>query len=111
MGLLAVPSTAPPPSVLPSSPRGFAAFDDRVVSAHAGLVVVRAPDVAHEGLLAHAARRLRTSGFDPVVVTGTARASVVREIGLQLGVASARHAEPTELAEAIATAADVARAV
>src|SRR6476620_2104858 len=106
MAGLAVPLSAPPPGVVIAPSRGFAAFDDRVVAAHPGLVVARAPEGAHESLLTHAARRLRTSGFDPIVVT---RAPVVRELALQLGVRL--HADARAMAEALAQAATGKRSV
>ncbi len=101
----AVPATVPPPPSLASaSPRGFAAFDDRVLAGHPGLVVIRAPEDAHDSLLAHAARRLRTSGFDPVVVTGASSRALVRELALQLGVTVV--ADAAAMAESLGTTAE-----
>ena len=83
----------------------------------AGVVVVRAPQDVHAALLAHTARRLRTTGSSPVVDSraekrsaGAASAPIFREIATQLGLARASgngvvSSEPQAFAEAIAQAA------
>jgi transcriptional regulator with GAF, ATPase, and Fis domain len=104
--------------------RAFVDFDDRLVSGlapsdaqarSAGVILVRAPHDVHSALLAHAARRLRTSGWSPAVDTGHSRvgAPLFREIATQLGLgpASLTSSEPQAYAEAIAQAAASKRAV
>ena len=108
--------------------RAFVDFDERLVASPgstagiAGVVVVRAPQDVHAALLAHTARRVRTSGWSPVVDGRVDRLSSVlvvptgapifREIASQLGLpgASLISSEPQTFAEAIAQAASVARA-
>jgi transcriptional regulator with GAF, ATPase, and Fis domain/tetratricopeptide (TPR) repeat protein len=114
------------PPVQPS--RAFVDFDARLVAGPgsiagiAGVVVVRAPQDVHAALLAHAARRVRTSGWSPVVdgrvdrvssvVVVPTGAPIFREIASQLGLpgASLISSEPHAFAEAIAQAASVAHA-
>ena len=108
--------------------RAFVDFDERLVASPgstagiAGVVVVRAPQDVHAALLAHTARRVRTSGWSPVVdgrvdrlssvVVVPTGAPIFREIASQLGLpgASLISSEPQTFAEAIAQAASVARA-
>src|SRR5207253_5217390 len=68
--------------------RAFVDFDERIVSAQPGVVIVRAPIDVHAPLTAHAARRLRTSGYLPVDATVRAGAPLFREIATQLGLGS-----------------------
>ena len=108
--------------------RAFVDFDERLVASPgstagiAGVVVVRAPQDVHAALLAHTARRVRTSGWSPVVdgrvdrlssvVVVPTGAPIFREIASQLGLpgASLISSEPQTFAEAIAQAAFVTHA-
>jgi transcriptional regulator with GAF, ATPase, and Fis domain/tetratricopeptide (TPR) repeat protein len=112
---------APPPPAgsarEQSTSRVFVDFDEKLVSGlgssttagTGGVIVVRAPADAHAALIAHAARRLRTSGWSPVVDTGHVRvgAPLFREIAMQLGLgpSTLTSSEPQAYAEAIAQAA------
>jgi transcriptional regulator with GAF, ATPase, and Fis domain len=116
--------------------RAFVDFDERLVASPgaslgaiagstagiAGVIVVRAPQDVHAALLAHTARRVRTSGWSPVVdgrvdrvssiVAVPTGAPIFREIASQLGLpgASLISSEPQIFAEAIAQAASVTHA-
>jgi len=96
--------------------RGFVDLDERLAGtgAQPGVVIVRAPHDVHAPVLAHAARRLRTSGYVPVVApcsfgAAGAGAPLFREVATQLGLASLP-TEPSACAEAIAQAALAKRA-
>ena len=95
----------------------FVEFDERLVAAAtAGVLLVRAPQDVHAALMAHAARRLRTSGWsalvDPIsptsvsgrALTASTRAPLFRELATQLGL-GAVSSDPHACAEAIAQAA------
>ncbi|HVH48197.1 MAG TPA: hypothetical protein VM925_37950, partial [Labilithrix sp.] len=100
---------APLSLVSASSPRAFVDFDERLVSAQAGVIIVRAPVEAHGPIVAHASRRLRTSGFhfvDAAVRTG---APLFREVAMHLGL-GAVPVDPAVCADAIAAAAVAQRA-
>ncbi len=78
---------AAPASLVPAPiPRAFVDLDDRVVAGQAGVVVVRAAADLHAGLVAHVARRLRTSGWGPAIAVSRPGAPIFREIATQLGV-------------------------
>ncbi|MDB5220696.1 MAG: Nitrogenase (molybdenum-iron)-specific transcriptional regulator NifA, partial [Myxococcaceae bacterium] len=119
----------------PAQPsRAFVDFDERLVASagsaagSSGVVVVRAPQDVHAALLAHTARRVRTSGWCPVVdsraaalgsgapgASGASGAPIFREIATQLGQlglarASIVSSEPHAFAEAIAQAASAKHA-
>ncbi len=98
-----------PPSVSPlSAPRTFVEFDDRVMAAEPGALVVRAPASAHAALLAHAARRLRAGGSHPIVAATRDGAPCVVEIASRLGVKLV--CEPEQCADLIVPAALAERA-
>jgi transcriptional regulator with GAF, ATPase, and Fis domain/tetratricopeptide (TPR) repeat protein len=119
----------------PAQPsRAFVDFDERLVASagsaagSSGVVVVRAPQDVHAALLAHTARRVRTSGWCPVVdsraaapnsgapgAPGASGAPIFREIATQLGQlglarGSIVSSEPQSFAEAIAHAASAKHA-
>ena len=91
------------------SARAFVDFDERIVGAQPGVVIVRAPLDVHGPIIAHAARRLRTAGFFPVDAVARAGAPLFREIATQLGVASVP-CDPAACADVIAQAATQRRA-
>ncbi|MBX3190160.1 MAG: sigma 54-interacting transcriptional regulator [Labilithrix sp.] len=112
MALPAVPLSL----ISPSSARAFVDLDERMLAAQPGVVIVRAPSEAHAPILAHAARRLRTSGHCPVDASAcTAYAHVAsaaplfREVATQLGLA-VLPSDPAACADAIAQAAIARRA-
>jgi transcriptional regulator with GAF, ATPase, and Fis domain/tetratricopeptide (TPR) repeat protein len=105
---LALPAS-PLSLVSASGARAFVDLDERIVAGQAGVVIVRAREDVHAPLVAHAARRLRTSGWSPIEASVRAGAPLVREIASQLGL-GALPCEPTACAEAIAQAATVKRA-
>jgi transcriptional regulator with GAF, ATPase, and Fis domain/tetratricopeptide (TPR) repeat protein len=90
------------------SARAFVDFDERIVSAQPGVVIVRAPIDVHGPLIAHAARRLRTAGFLPVDAAVRPGAPLFREIASQLGVTVS--CEPCACADLINQAAAARRA-
>ncbi|MBX3211627.1 MAG: sigma 54-interacting transcriptional regulator [Labilithrix sp.] len=100
---------APLALVSASSTRAFVDFDERIVSAQAGVVVVRASSEVHAPLVAHASRRLRTSGFVPVDAAVRSGAPLFREVAMHLGL-PAVPLEPSACADAIGEAASAQRA-
>jgi DNA-binding NtrC family response regulator len=100
---------APIALVSASSARAFVEFDERIVSAQAGVIVVHAPAEVHGPIVAHASRRLRTSGFFPIDAAVRTGAPLFREVAMHLGLGSVP-VDPTACAEAIATVAIAQRA-
>jgi len=95
--------------------RAFVDLDERVVSAQPGVVIVRAPHDVHAPIVAHVARRLRTSGLTPIeapssVTPEVTGAPLCREVATQLGI-GALATDPSSCADAIAQAALAKRAV
>ncbi|HEY8073245.1 MAG TPA: hypothetical protein VIF62_04030, partial [Labilithrix sp.] len=79
------------------------------MSSQPGVVVVRAPSDVHAPIVAHVARRLRTSGWSAIAATIPSGAPLFREIATQLGIVSLP-SDPVACAEAIACAANAKRA-
>ncbi|MBX3204315.1 MAG: sigma 54-interacting transcriptional regulator [Labilithrix sp.] len=79
------------------------------MSAQAGVVVVRASLEVHGPIVAHASRRLRTSGFLPVDAAVRSGAPLFREVAMHLGLAAVP-VDPAACADAIADAAAAQRA-
>ncbi|MBX3260173.1 MAG: hypothetical protein KF782_10825, partial [Labilithrix sp.] len=79
------------------------------MSAQAGVVVVRASSELHAPLVAHASRRLRTSGFLPVDAAVRSGAPLFREVAMHLGLAAVP-VDPSACADAIGEAAAAQRA-
>ncbi len=100
---------APLALVSASSTRAFVEFDERLVSAQAGVIIVRAPVDVHAPIVAHASRRLRTSGLHPVDAAVRAGAPLFREVAMHLGLGAAP-VDPFACADAIAAAAIAQRA-
>jgi transcriptional regulator with GAF, ATPase, and Fis domain len=101
---------AAPLALVPaSSSRAFVDFDERIVSAQAGVIVVRAPLEVHGPIVAHASRRLRTSGFHPVDAAVRPGAPLFREVAMHLGLGTVP-VDPSACADAIALAAVTQRA-
>ncbi|MDF2695646.1 MAG: Nitrogenase (molybdenum-iron)-specific transcriptional regulator NifA, partial [Labilithrix sp.] len=101
---------AAPLALVPaSSSRAFVDFDERIVSAQAGVIVVRAPLEVHGPIVAHASRRLRTSGFHPVDAAVRTGAPLFREVAMHLGLGTVP-VDPSACADAIAMAAIAQRA-
>jgi transcriptional regulator with GAF, ATPase, and Fis domain len=99
-------------SLVPAaSARAFVELDERVVAAQPGVLIVRATADVHAPLMAHAVRRLRTSGWSTAyaAIRPDSGAPVFREIAAQLGVAPLP-CDPAACAEAIAQAALARRA-
>ncbi len=86
----------------------FVELDERLVApASAGVLLVRAPQDVHAALMAHAARRLRSSGWSALHVTSmptSTRAPLFRELATQLGL-GAVSSDPHVCADAIVQAA------
>jgi transcriptional regulator with GAF, ATPase, and Fis domain len=80
-----------------------------MVSAQIGVTVVRAPADVHASIVAHASRRLRTSGLQPVAAFARTGAPLFREVASHLGL-GAVPVDPAACAEAIAGAALAQRA-
>lgn len=72
----------------PAHARAFVELDERIVAAQPGVVLVRAPRDVHGPILAHAARRLRTSGWLAIEATAREGAPLFREVATHLGVGS-----------------------
>ncbi len=101
---------APLALISPAHAHAFAELDERVVAAHPGIVLVRAPIDVHGPILAHASRRLRTSGWSTIEVLGGVGVPIVREVAVQLGLPWTE-GDAVGMAEAIVTAALARRAV
>lgn len=89
---------------------GFIAFDDRLAESSPGVVVAVAPSNVHRALLAHAARRVRASGWQPLATAARAGIPMFRELAEALGIRVTTH-RPMALAGAIADAARRQRVV
>ena len=96
-----------------SGGRAFVDFDERLVGTDArvlqsSVVIVRAPVEVHAAIIAHTARRLRTSGWLPIDATTAAGsrggAPLFREIATRLGLAVVP-SDPHACADAIAQVA------
>jgi transcriptional regulator with GAF, ATPase, and Fis domain/tetratricopeptide (TPR) repeat protein len=88
---------------------GFVDFDEHLVTSKAGVGIVRAPADLFDPLVAHASRRLRTSGWLPINASVRAGAPLFREVAMHVGLDSVP-SDPSACAEAIATAAVAHRA-
>jgi transcriptional regulator with GAF, ATPase, and Fis domain len=95
---------APLALVSASSARAFVDFDECIVSAQVGVTLVRAPADVHGPIVAHAARRLRTSGFHPIDAAVRTGAPLFREVAMHLGLGTVP-VDPSACAEAILAAA------
>ena len=89
--------------------RAFVDFDERIVSAQPGVIVVRASLEVHGPIVAHASRRLRTSGFHPVDAAVRTGAPLFREVAMHLGLGTVP-VDPFACAESIGAAAIAQRA-
>jgi len=107
---LALPAAPLSLATAVSGARSFVDLDERIVSAQPGLVIVRAPQDVHAAIVAHAARRLRTTGRNPVEASSLrAGAPLFREIASQLGLGTLP-TEPSACADLIVQAASAKRA-
>ena len=100
---------APLAQVSASSTRAFVDLDERIVSAQAGVVIVRASTDVHGPIVAHASRRLRTSGLHPVDAAVRTGAPLFREVAMHLGLSTVP-VDPVACADAITVAAVAQRA-
>ncbi len=106
---MAFPAAAPI-ALVPAVPgRAFVDLDERIVRAEPGVVIVRAAADVQAPIVAHAVRRLRASGLNPVDAAVRAGAPLFREIATQLGL-GAIPSDPSQCADAITQAALVRRA-
>ncbi len=118
MALPAAPLSLVHSAASASSGRAFVDFDERLVATDSrvlqpGVIVVRAPLEVHAAIIAHTARRLRTSGWLPIdasIAAGSrGGAPLFREIATRLGLAIVP-SDPHACADAIAQVAASKRA-